>query len=329
MIDRVLARRLAGLAIAGVALVLIGNALGARDVIRGFDLLVLIAMAASWNLVGGYGGLFSVGHAMFVGTGSYACAMVIARTDLPMAAALAMAFVVPALVSGAVGLPLMRLRAAYFSVASLGIALAAQAWMLNWDWTGASTGLNMPLSSYVPPERQYLYAVGLLVVVLGVVTVVVRSGLGLRLMALRDDEEAAADIGIRRLPVAMTTWMLSGGLTGLAGALIALQKSSLEPVSAFSITFTLDMIVAAVIGGLSTIAGPIVGAVLVYVIRQVLQDYASWSTLINGLLIVAVIRFAPGGIVELFGRALRSVLPSRSVEDSTALDTPSQERTEK
>jgi branched-chain amino acid transport system permease protein len=253
---------------------------------------------------------------------------VIARTDLPTAAALVMAFVVPALVSGAVGLPLMRLRAAYFSVASLGIALAAQAWMLNWDWTGASTGLNMPLSSYVPPERQYVYAVGLLVGVLGVVMVIVRSGLGLRLMALRDDEEAAADIGIRRLPVAMTTWMLSGGLTGLAGALVALQKSSLEPVSAFSITFTLDMIVAAVIGGLSTIAGPIVGAILVYVIRQALQDYASWSTLINGLLIVAVIRFAPGGIVELCGRALRSVLPSRSVEDSAVADTTSQERTQ-
>jgi branched-chain amino acid transport system permease protein len=279
-----------------VLLLLARVSLGPHDMVRGFDLLLLVTMATSWNLVGGFGGLFSVGHSMFVGTGSYAAAMLIVKADLPLGVTLALAGVITALLSGIVALPLMRLRAAYFSVASLGIAVAAQSWMLNWDWTGASTGLNLPLSSYVQPKDQYLLAVGLTSVAVSVVVLVVRGGLGLRLMALRDDEDAAAHIGIRRLPVALTNWMISGFLTGMAGALIALQKSSLEPVSAFSLAFTLDMIVASVLGGLGTLVGPILGAIVVYAVRQLLQDSQNWATFINGVLIVFAIRFAPRGI---------------------------------
>lgn len=293
--------------IAVAALLLVRDSLDPRNVVRGFDLLVLVAMASAWNLVGGFGGLFSVGHSMFVGVGAYSAAMLIVHQDLPLGLTLVLSGLIAGVLSGVVALPLMRLRAAYFSVASLGIAVAMQAWMLNWEWTGASTGLNMPLSAYVDPLDQYLLAVVLVTVTVGTVVLVTRSGLGLRLMALRDDEEAAAHIGIRRLPVALTNWMISGTLTGVAGALIALQKSSLEPVSAFSLTFTLDMIVATVIGGLGTVSGPIIGAVVVYVVRQELQDQANWATFINGLLILLVIRFAPRGLGGVATSAWRSI----------------------
>jgi branched-chain amino acid transport system permease protein len=284
------------LAAAVVALVLVRNALSPRDVVRAFDLLLLIAMASAWNLVGGFAGLFSVGQSMFVGAGAYATGMLIVRADLPLAVTLSLAGLIAGAIAAVVALPLMRLRAAYFSVASLGIALAAQAWMLNWEWTGASTGLNLPLSAYVDPIDQYLLAVGLAALTVSVVTFVVHTGLGLRTMALRDDELAAAEVGIRRTPITLAVWTISGVLTGLAGALIAIQKASLEPVSAFSITFTLDMIVASVIGGIGTIVGPILGAIVIYVVRQFLQDAQSWSSVINGILIIVVIRFAPRGL---------------------------------
>jgi branched-chain amino acid transport system permease protein len=284
------------LAAAVVALVLVRNALSPRDVVRAFDLLLLIAMASAWNLVGGFAGLFSVGQSMFVGAGAYATGMLIVRADLPLAVTLSLAGLIAGAIAAVVALPLMRLRAAYFSVASLGIALAAQAWMLNWEWTGASTGLNLPLSAYVDPIDQYLLAVGLAALTVSVVTFVVHTGLGLRTMALRDDELAAAEVGIRRTPITLAVWTISGVLTGLAGALIAIQKASLEPVSAFSITFTLDMIVASVIGGIGTIVGPIIGAIVIYVVRQFLQDAQSWSSVINGILIIVVIRFAPRGL---------------------------------
>jgi branched-chain amino acid transport system permease protein len=284
------------LAAAVVALVLVRDALSPRDVVRAFDLLLLIAMASAWNLVGGFAGLFSVGQSMFVGAGAYATGMLIVRADLPLAVTLSLAGLIAGAIAAVVALPLMRLRAAYFSVASLGIALAAQAWMLNWEWTGASTGLNLPLSAYVDPIDQYLLAVGLAALTVSVVTFVVHTGLGLRTMALRDDELAAAEVGIRRTPITLAVWTISGVLTGLAGALIAIQKASLEPVSAFSITFTLDMIVASVIGGIGTIVGPILGAIVIYVVRQFLQDAQSWSSVINGILIIVVIRFAPSGL---------------------------------
>lgn len=305
------------------ALVLLRGSLDPRDVVRGFDVLLLIAMASAWNLVGGYGGLFSVGHSMFVGVGSYSAAMLIIHQDIPLGVTLALCALIGGVVSGVIALPLMRLRAAYFSVASLGIALAAQAWMLNWEWTGASTGLNLPLSGYVDPLDQYLLAVVLVTVTVFVVVWVTRSGLGLRLMALRDDEEAAGHIGIRRLPVTLTNWMISGALTGAAGALLALQKSSLEPRSAFSINFTLDMIVAAVIGGLGTITGPILGAVAVYAIDQALKDQANWSTFINGVLILAFIRFAPHGIHGVITSAWRRALHMTSRQpDAPVADVP-------
>ena len=293
--------------VAVLLLVLVRGSLDQRDVVRGFDLLLLVTMASAWNLVGGFGGLFSVGHSMFIGVGGYTTAMLIVHQDLPLGVTLVLAGLLSGLLSGVVALPLMRLRAAYFSVASLGIAVAAQAWMLNWDWTGASTGLNLPLSSYVQPKEQYLIAVVLVTVTVGGVVAVTRTGLGLRLTALRDDEDAAAHIGIRRIPVVLACWMISGALTGVAGALLTLQKGFIEPGSAFSISFTLDMIVATVIGGLGTVAGPIVGAIVVYVVGQALQDQAQWSTFINGLMILIMIRFAPGGLVGVATQWWRAI----------------------
>jgi branched-chain amino acid transport system permease protein len=291
----------------GFAILWAGSgSLDPRDEVRAFDLLILVALASAWNLVGGYGGLFSVGHAMFVGIGSYTTAMLIIHQDLPLAVTIVVSGLVAGALAGLVGLPLMRLRAAYFSVASLGIAVAAQAWMLNWDWTGASTGLNLPLSSYVDPSDQYKLALLVAAATIGVVVWTTRSGLGLRLIAIRDDEDAAAHIGVRRVPVVLVNWMMSGALTGVAGALVALQKSSIEPSSAFSISFTLDMIVASVIGGLGTVTGPIVGAVIVYLLGQSLQDQASWAGFINGLLILVFIRFAPGGVTGLLAGWMRS-----------------------
>jgi len=321
-------RRVAVLAgVLGVALIIVAHSrLGQLDMTRAVSLLTLVAMASAWNLVGGYGGLFSIGHAMFVGTGSYATAMLMVHHDLSVWWVLAMSGVVAGGLGFLVALPMMRLRAAYFSVASLGIALAAQAWMTNWDWTGASTGVQLPLSKFIQPADQYWLAATLAVATVAITVAVVRSGVGLRLMALRDDEEAAAEVGVRRTPVVLVVWTISAALTGIGGGLVAIQKGTVEPISAFSFTFTLDMILAAVIGGLGTITGPIIGAVALYVLRQYLVDWRDWASVALGCVIVVVIRFAPGG---LWGVATRlwSLAPRRGArppDQSEADATPSE-----
>lgn len=277
-------------------LVLAHGQLGRLDMTRAVSMLALIAMASAWNLVGGYGGLFSIGHAMFVGTGSYTTALMMDRLDVPLLVVLITSAAVAGVLGFVVSLPLMRLRAAYFSVASLGVALASQAWMMTWNWTGASAGLQIPLKKFTEPSDQYWIAATLVVVTVGLNLAVVRSGLGLRLMALRDDEDAAAEVGIRRTPVVMAVWTLSAMITGAAGGLVAIQKGTVEPVSAFSFAFSLDVILAAVIGGLGTVTGPILGAIVLYVLRQYLIDWQDWASVVLGCIIVLVIRFVPGGL---------------------------------
>lgn len=284
------------LAAAAVALALAHGTLSRLGLDRAVSLFTLIALASAWNLVAGFGGLFSIGHAMFVGTGSYATTMLLIHTSLPMWLVL----VLSALIAGGIGLvvalPLMRLRAAYFSVASLGIALAGQAWMTNWDYTGASTGLQMPVRRYLQPADQYWLALGVALVAVGSVLAMVRSGFGLRLMALRDDEEAAAEIGIQRTPIVLATWTFSAALVGLAGGVIAIQTSTVEPNSAFSFNHMLNMILSTVLGGIGTVFGPILGATLLYVVRLNLVDWKDWASFGLGVAIIATIRFIPGGV---------------------------------
>jgi branched-chain amino acid transport system permease protein len=129
-------------------------------------------------------------------------------------------------------------------------------------------------------------------------------------MAVRDDEDAAAELGVNGFTVKLTAFTISAFLTGLAGGLIALQKVSLEPYSAFSIAWTVNAIVMAVVGGLSTLAGPILGAVVIFGLQQLLQDFQTLSTLIVGVLLIVIVRLAPNGLVGTlaagFGRLFAS-----------------------
>lgn len=286
--------------------------LGPLGLDRGVSLLTLVATASAWNLVAGYGGLFSIGHAMFVGAGSYTTAMMMVHTSAPTWAVFVLSGLVAGFIGFVVAVPLMRLRAAYFSVASLGIALAGQAWMVNWGWTGASQGLHLPVRRFLEPSTQYWLAAVLAALTVGAVLAVARSGLGLRLMALRDDEEAAAEIGIRRRPVVLATWTISTALVGVAGAMIAIQTSTIEPNSAFAFSHTLNMILSTVLGGIATVTGPVLGATVLYVVQLYLDDYADWASAVLGLAIILTIRFVPGGLWGLAVQAAHRLGAHRS-----------------
>jgi branched-chain amino acid transport system permease protein len=302
-------REAAILVAAAVVVVAAQPALGPLGHDRAVSVFTLVALASAWNLVAGFGGLFSIGHAVFVGTGSYASAMVLVHTSLPTWFALMLGGAVAGAIGLVVAVPLMRLRAAYFSVASLGIALAGQAWMINWRWTGGSQGIHLPVRRFVEPDQLYWFAGAIALVTVGVSLTVARSGLGLRLMALRDDEDAAAEIGVRRTPVVLATWTISTTLVGLAGGVIAVQTSSLEPNSAFAFSHTLNMILATVLGGIATVVGPILGAVVLYAVQLELESWKDWASVVLGLAVIATIRFVPGGLWGLVISAARRVAP--------------------
>jgi branched-chain amino acid transport system permease protein len=272
----------------------------------GFTLCIYATMATAWNLIGGYGGQFSLGHGLFVGAGAYTVGVLLAHTQLPVAATVPIGGIVAGVMAALAGLPLLRLRAAYFSVGSLGVALAGLSWMINWRYTGATGGLYLPTDGIPDSLALYYLALGLLVATLATVALLVRSRFGLRLMAVRDDEDAAAELGVNGFTVKLAAFTISAFFTGLAGALVALQKLSLEPYSAFSMGWAVSMIVMSVLGGLSTLAGPVVGAVVIYGLQQLLQDFQTLSTLLVGVLLIAIVCLAPDGLVGAFNRVLAS-----------------------
>jgi branched-chain amino acid transport system permease protein len=164
----------------------------------------------------------------------------------------------------------------YFAVGSLAVAVAVQIWMTNWNYTGATRGIGVPLAALPTPDGLYHDAVALAALVLAAAAIVKHSRFGLGLMSVRDDEDAAAGMGINGTATKLAAFTLSAFLTGLVGAVIALQQISIEPFSAFGLNWTISMVVMRTVGGLGTITGPVIGAVVIYYGLQVqLQNYAT------------------------------------------------------
>lgn len=285
--------------VAAAALVALGpNYLSPYGITVGFTLLTYAALAQSWNILGGFGGQFSLGHSAFVGTGAYGASVLLIRTGLPLAVVLPAAGLIAAALAVGVGLALFRLRGVYFSVGSLAVSLAALAWMVNWEYTGANQGLNLPFEAL--PSQDTLFELALASVLLptAIAWAMTRTRWGLRVQAVRDDESAAVLAGIAAGRLKIATLAISAFCTGLVGALLALQQISINPESMFSLQWTVSMIVMAVIGGMGTVTGPLVGATVVYyAIQKQLEGHATVSALITGVLLVVVVEFFPGGLV--------------------------------
>jgi branched-chain amino acid transport system permease protein len=287
-----------GVALIAVVIVLFSGPqwLGQNDETLGITLFTLMAMAQAWNLMGGYGGQFSIGHGLFVALGGYTTTLVLIHSGLSIAPAVIIAGALCAAVAAITAVPLLRLRGVYFSVGTIGVLLAAQAWFINWSYVGQTTGVIMPNRGTLSFDTQYYMGAGLLVLTTAVVWGLVRSRYGLRLMAVRDDEFAAAELGVNGFRVKLIALTISAFLVGLAGAMNAFQQLSLEPYSAFSISWAINMILACVIGGLATIPGPLIGAALMFELQQLLQGSSDLTPLIEGAVLLVVIRFAPNGI---------------------------------
>jgi branched-chain amino acid transport system permease protein len=303
--------------VAAAAVVVIGILTGPfylspYAVVLAFSLFTSITLAQAWNLIGGYGGQFSLAHGMFVGVGAYTAGTVLIHTSAPLALAIGLSGLCAGAIAALAGLLLFRLRGHYLVMGSLGMALAAQAWMINWSYTGGTSGLTLPDRAILDFTAQYYLAAGLLIVAILCIGLLVHSRFGLRLMAIRDHEDAAAELGVGGMAVKLGAFVLSACIVGLTGALIACQQISIEPVSAFGLSWTISMIIMTVVGGSSTLMGPIIGAVVLFAMQQQFQDYESWSTLITGVALVLIVVVAPGGLwgaLRAAARMLRQVGP--------------------
>jgi branched-chain amino acid transport system permease protein len=270
--------------------------LGTNSVSLAITLFTAMALAQAWNLIGGYGGQFSIGHGLFVAVGGYTTTLILVRTGLPIWVAIVAAGLICAALGAVTAVPLLRLRGVYFSVGTIGMLLAVQAWFINWTYVGQTTGVIMPTRGTLGFNAQYYLAAGVLVLTVLVVWGMVRSRFGLKLTAVRDDEVAASELGVNGFRVKLIALTVSAFLVGLAGSLNAFQQLSLEPYSAFAVSWAINMILACVIGGLATIPGPLIGAALMFELQQRLQNSSDIAPLVEGIVLLVIIRFAPTGV---------------------------------
>jgi len=261
-------------------------------------ILMFSAMALGWNLIGGYAGYVSFGNVVFFGLGGYSSAVLSQRGIENVWVAMPLAVLVAALFAVLFGVPILRLKGHYFGIATLGIGLATQEIIANVDALGGGTGVTLRQAAWY---GQYYYAMWLVCVASLLVTwLVARSKFGYALVAIRENEDAAAVLGVNATAHKVAAWALSGMMAAAAGSVFAFATGFIDPPSAFSIDYNVFPIVMAILGGVGTVAGPVVGAILLVAINETLwSHFPQIHTLFFGAVIVLVVLFLPRGLLYL------------------------------
>jgi branched-chain amino acid transport system permease protein len=267
----------------------------------GINALILATLAQSWNIIGGYTGYPSFGNSVFYGLGGYGTAIAMVQFHLPFAAGLALGAMLAVLFAFLLGLPVLRLRGHYFAIATLGLAEVMAAIVSNLEIAGRNVGLVLPLLK--GDALFFELSLGLLALTTLVVAWISRSRFGFGLVAIRENEEAAAVMGINTTLYKVLAFALCSVFTALAGGIHTYWITYLDPDSAFDISLNVKMIIMAVFGGAGTVFGPVLGAFLLSAISEVLASrITSMASLFFGLVIVAAIVFMPRGFADLIRR---------------------------
>lgn len=267
----------------------------------GINALILATLAQSWNIIGGYTGYPSFGNSVFYGLGGYGVAIAMAQFQLPFAAGLAIGVALAVAFAFLLGLPVLRLRGHYFAIATLGLAEVMTAIVSNLEIAGRNVGLILPLLK--GDTMFFELSLALLAVTTITVAWISRSRFGFGLIAIRENEDAAAVMGVNTTLHKILAFALCSVFAAIAGGIHAYWITYLDPTSAFDIALTIKMIIMAVFGGPGTILGPVLGAFVLSAISEVLaSQVTSLASIFFGLVIVAAIIFMPRGFADLVRR---------------------------
>jgi branched-chain amino acid transport system permease protein len=286
------------------------------------NLLILIflyiALASSWNILGGYTGQTSLGHAAFFGLGALAARLLWIKgfpifPSILAGALLAVAFAL------LIGAPAFRLKGVYFAIGTLALAQILNVTVGNVYPEIAALPVE-ELVAYQLAPRYYLF-LGLAIVVVGVAYILVNSRLGLGMMAVREEEDAAESLGISALRHKLLALGISAFFTGLAGGAFAYYHVSYYFQFPFTPVWSLDMLTMVYIGGTGTILGPIIGAVFFVVMKEFLVlNVGEYHLIVFGVLFVLVVLFLPGGIISVW-KKIQNALTRRSKSNAVKLSS--------
>lgn len=270
----------------------------------GFVILQFIVLATAWNILGGYAGYVNFGVPAFVAVGSYSALVCFKALDAPLLVQILAGAAMAGLLGLSVGVLTLRLRGIFFSIATVAVIFILETVVLNWRYVGGATGMQL-----ARPDTGFVFATytRMLFVVMGTVAVVSvaiarylqDSHIGRGLRALRDSEEAAECSGVPTLKLKVIACTVSGALLGAAGAPMPMYLSFIEPVSSFNLSYAVSALAMPMIGGTAHWAGPVIGALLLGTLQQVVTVTISsaLNVLIVGVLLVFFVVAAPDGIL--------------------------------
>ena len=275
-------------------------------------MLMTAQLGVAWNILGGYAGQVSLGHAVFFGCGAYTSTWLLLQQGVsPWIGMLAGGLVSTALAL-VIGWPCFRLRGHYFAMATIAVAEIVQAVVTNWDALGGAVGLYLPVKEsglrgfvFNTSKLPYYYiALGLLAVTLLVNWAVVRSHLGYYFRAIKDEPDAARSLGVSLTRYKLIAIALSSFLTAAGGTFYAQKELYIDPGSVLPTSLSIKISLVAILGGVGTLAGPIVGAVLLTVIEEGSRNFFGGTgrgtdLILYGLLLVGFAVFTPEGIIGL------------------------------
>ena len=268
-------------------------------------LFVTIILAQSWNILGGYNGQISLGNAAFFGMGALSFHFLAWRGGLPFYLGLPAGGISAVILASLIGIPTLRLRGVYFAMGTLALAEASKITINN----------LFPLTIYIPTAYivtysllpRYYLALFVAVITQGVAYCTIKSKIGLAMIAIRDDYEAADTTGVHVFKYKFVALMFSSFFSGLAGGIFAYYQTSIVPTFLFSPHWTFEPLVAASVGGAGTLLGPVIGSVFLIILTELFAlTLGKVYLIIFGAIFIFVVLFFPGGLNEALERIMKS-----------------------
>jgi branched-chain amino acid transport system permease protein len=313
------ARRLRDLVVAvAIAVVIAALPLFVSDVyVQNILVLTLMyaALSQSWNILGGYCGQISLGHALYFGLGAYTTALLFSKLGVLPWFGMAAGGIIAALIALALGYPCFRLRGHYFAIATIVIAEIGYLLFLNWDFAGAATGIDIPIRrdswltfQFTRGKLPYIYFALVLACITWLVTFLLEnSKWGYWWRAVKDNPEAAESLGVVVFHSKMAAAAVSAFFTAVGGSFYAQFVSYIDPDSVMSFRFSLLMALPAVLGGIGTLWGPALGAAILIPLTELTRSYIGGTgrgidLIVYGTLVVVVALARPEGMLGLFTR---------------------------
>ncbi len=282
--------------VAATVIFLVGNFLIETEFIGPFwqlNIILLcinIILASSLNLINGYTGQFSIGHAGFMAIGAYISAIITVKQEMPFAIAILLAFCAAAFVGFLIGIPTLRLSGDYLAIATLGLGEIIRVCILNIPYVGGASGFMG-----VPRLTDFTWAFWLMFLIMFCIKNIVNSATGRACIAIRENEIAAETMGVDTTKYKVMAFSLGAGFAGIAGALFAHYFYIVHP-SSFTFMRSFDILTMVVLGGLGSMSGSIMGAFLLTFISALLSDVPEWRMIIYSISLIVLMLFRPQGI---------------------------------